>query len=346
MRLWSGKRSSVSPSTDPRQGADPAFCGLRYDPSAPRGHVESWFLKLNDPRSHRALWLKWTIWAGDRSPERAVAEAWAIAFHSEHGHVATKSTVPFADARFASRALGASIDGSVLTADGAQGRVESGGRAIAFELAMRATEKPLLMYPRWMYTASFPTQKLVSPVPNARFSGHVEVDGERWEVEAWPGMLGHNWGRHTEQYVWGHCNAWDGEDDVVFEGGGGRTRAGGMLLPFRTVLALRHHGTTYGMSHLVSIARNHSDVTRRRWRFTGRGPRVEVEGEMWAETEDFVGLYYANPDGQTIHCLNSKVAHADLVVRVAGRAPRRLTSSRAALEIGTRDADHGVRMVV
>jgi len=30
----------------------------RFDPASARGHVESHFLKLNDPAGRRALWLK------------------------------------------------------------------------------------------------------------------------------------------------------------------------------------------------------------------------------------------------------------------------------------------------
>ena len=228
------------------------------------------------------------------------------------------------------------------------GWADGGCGEACWSLRYTSTEAPLRhLRPEWLYRAPVPRTKLTSPAPAARFSGLLEITGSRpIELEGWPGMVGHNWGRHTEQYVWGHCNAWDDGDDVVLEGGGGRTRVGGLLLPFRTVLAVRHHGTAYRMSDLASVARNESDVTTRRWRFRGRGPRVEVEGEMWAETDDLVGLFYPNPDGHTIHCLNSKIAHAEVTLRLAGRAPRKLTSARAALEIGTPDPSHGVRMHV
>ena len=195
-----------------------------------------------------------------------------------------------------------------------------------------------------MYTGPVPSQKLVSTIPSARVTGKVEVDGETWDVSGWPGMVGHNWGRHTELYVWAHCNAWDDGDDVVLEGAAGRVRAAGVLLPLRSGFVLRHHGTTYRLSGLRSILRNRSTLTARRWEFTAGGPRVEVSGSLWAASDDFVGLLYPNPDGVNLHCLNSKIARAELTLSVSGRAPRTLTSSRAALEIGTLDRGHGVRM--
>jgi hypothetical protein len=353
MRLWSARRSSVSPSTDAStgpagEGADGAWAGVRFDPAlAHRGHVESWFLKANDPHGRRAIWLKWTIWAGDHAPACTLAEAWAVAFGTARGHVATKVSVPFEQASFTPGALGATVDGSVLSPDGAHGRVASGGRAIDYELTIASLEGPYTLYgPRWMYTGPIPSQKVVSPIPNARISGQVEVDGERWALDGWPGMVGHNWGRHTELYVWGHCNAWDDGDDVVLEGASGRVRAGGVLLPLRTGMVVRHHGTTYRLSNLASLARNESTLTPRRWQFRCVGSRVEVEGEVWAETDDFVGLFYPNPSGAMIHCLNSKIASAEVTLRIAGRAPKTLRSTRAALEIGTTDPHHGVRMTV
>ncbi|HEY1693576.1 MAG TPA: hypothetical protein VGG39_15515 [Polyangiaceae bacterium] len=344
MRLWSAKPSSASPWSD----------GLRYDAAragrARRGHVESWFLKANDPRARRALWLKWTIWASAEDPRRghAVAETWAIAFGGTDGHVATKTTVPFERAAFTRDALGASVDGCTLTETAARGRVESGGRVIAYDLGIEAREGPLVHFPaRWMYERGFPRQKIVSPIPNARMRGRVEVQGETWDVDGWPGMVGHNWGAgNSESYAWGHCNAWDDGDDVVFEGFSARVRAGGVLLPPSTALCLRHHGTSYLLTGLASLLTNRGSISPRRWRFHGSGPRVSIDGEMWADTDDLVGLFYPNPDGTTCYCLNSKLAHAEVTVRIEGRAPRTLRSERAALEVATRDPNHGVRMYV
>jgi hypothetical protein len=109
---------------------------------------------------------------------------------------------------------------------------------------------------------------------------------------------------------------------------------------------VRHQGTTYPLTDLTSVMHNVAKLSARRWQFRGAGKRVAVQGEMWEETDDFVGLFYTNPDGATIHCLNSKIAHAELTLSIEGRAPRVLRSTRAALEIGTLDREHGVRMHV
>jgi hypothetical protein len=322
--------------------------GLRYDSaSARQGHVESWFLKANDPGSRRALWLRWTIWAGNRAPTAAIAEAWAIAFSTKTGHVAAKMAVPLGEPRthFEREGLGVTIDECSLSGESARGRVETGEREIAYDLKIEPLAEPLLHFPSaWMYTEPWPTQKVASPVPTARISGRVEVAADTWQVEGWPAMIGHNWGRrHSSLYAWGQCDVWDGGEDMVLEGVS--IGAGGPVLG-ATILCIRHEGARYDLNGLRSLARNAGAISPRRWQFRGRSARVEIDGEMWADTDDFVGLFYPNPDGTNCHCLNSELARAEVTLKIAGRPARIYRSSRAALEIGTRDPNHGVRMVM
>src|SRR5678816_803493 len=63
------------------------------------GHVESWFIRANDPKSPRALWLKMTILAPLNGP--AVAETWLVWFDGVRKQtLAKKETVPFSEASF------------------------------------------------------------------------------------------------------------------------------------------------------------------------------------------------------------------------------------------------------
>jgi hypothetical protein len=333
-------------------GHDPAYAGVRFDPEAPKPHVESWFLKANDPVRRRALWLKSTIFAGHHDPSAAVAEAWAVAFDDGagrgHHHVAVKTQVPIATARFARDRLDVAVDETTLTQERARGRVSSGGRTIAWDLALQSSGPPLLHFPKpWMYEGPLPSSKLVSPMVDARVTGTIDVGDERWEASAWPALVGHNWGRgHAHLYAWGHCNAWTDDAETVFEGLSAKIKLGPVTTPMATLLFVRHRGVRYDLNALSQLVKNRGEVSLRRWRFRGDGRLVRIEGEMWADTDDFVGLFYPNPDGTMTHCLNSKLAHARVEITLRGRTPMVLASERAALEIGTHDAAHGVRMYV
>jgi hypothetical protein len=174
------------------------------------------------------------------------------------------------------------------------------------------------------------------------------VSGTPWVLDRWPATVGHNWGRaHSRRYAWGHCNVWDGTDDgeLVFEGASGRLPFGPVSLPMTGVF-VRYRGTRHALNGVVSLAKNHGEMTFRRWNVRARGRGLALEAELWGKTDDFVGLFYPNPDGEMTYCLNTKLAHAELSLRPRGGREMVYRSRAAALEIATRDPSHGVRMYV
>jgi hypothetical protein len=319
------------------------------------GRVESYFLKINDKDAERALWVKaTTLTHDDTHGADAVAEAWVIAFERGKPAVAAKATVSLSQARFVTgpdtpspSQPYAEMPGLSVSRSHVRGKV--GG--VGIDLVLEDSSAPLVQYPHaWMYSGPFPSTKLVSPMPDLRATGKVELDGRTWTIDGWRGLLGHNWGRgHAFMYAWGHCNVWDERDNaerLVFEGTSARVRAGRMLTPMATLLLVRHANETHALTRFRQMFRNHGSMTFRRWQFSGSGPTIKLQGEMWADTDDMVGLRYENPDGAMTYCLNSKLASARLEVELERGRSFVATSRAAALEIGTRDPDHGVEMVL
>ncbi len=331
---------------------------LRYDPAAPRDHVESYFLKANDPDGTRALWVRGTLFSRASEPGGAVAEGWAIAFDRRGGarrHVALKSTIPISRASFARGELGVTWnepqDGAVfsLRSGAARGHIAQRGQRIAWDLSYQADGPALelLPYP-WMYSAPFPKSKLVTPAPDATFAGEVEVGGERWSLDGWRGMQGHNWGRgNAELYAWCHVNLWDDEggEPLVLEAVSARVRTGPVLLPLLTLVAVRARGVDHRFHRPADMLRAEAEIEGLSYRFDVASDLGRVEAEITADPEDMVGLYYANPKGPMTHCYNSKLARARLTFEPAGRAKVTHTSVAAALEIGTHRRDPAVKML-
>lgn len=342
-----------------KDAVSPSLLDLRFRGG---GHVESWFLKANEPGGRRALWLKVTVFARAESADPAaapvppVAEAWAIAFDRERGHVATKTTVPFDQASFARGTLDVKVDGCEISLGRARGALATGGRAMDWDLEVGPERaSPIVHLPAAaLYEAKLPASKLVTPLADARVRGRLRVrrdpraKPEAWDVDGWPAMIGHNWGRgHPHLYAWAHCNAWEDAEDLVFEGVSARVRMGPMLSPMATAVFVRYRGDAFDLNAREVLGKNRGNVSLRRWEATARGRRgVRVHAELAAETDDFVGLHYANPRGGTTYCLNTKLARMRLELALPGRAPFVATSRAAALEIGTRDKAHGVRMYV
>lgn len=336
--------------------------GVRFDPALRRDHVESYFLKANEPNGDRALWIKATIFCSATEPDRAVAEGWAIAFDKRGGtnkHVAVKHVLPFSRASFGKTNLDVqwnipatkpdTQDESLTIQPGrTSGRIARRNDSIAWNLDLHGDARAFVPYPyAQMYTGSFPKSKTLTPYPDLRLSGETIVNGERWDISDWRGMQGHNWGRgHADLYAWCHVNTWESDAELVVEAMSGRVRVGPVMTPLLTVVCARFRGVDYLWNGPIEMARAHGDVGLRRYSFTAEAKRARIEGLFEVETDDMVGLYYPNPDGPMTYCLNSKLARAHVRLEVHGRPPIAINSRAAALEIGTRDSEHGVRMYV
>jgi hypothetical protein len=329
----------------------PALLGLRYRGQA--SHVESWFFKASEPGGGRALWVRHTVFAQPGLPP--VAEVWGIAFDRQRGHVAVKSSVPFAEARFADEALDVVVDGCSLTLDRTAGVLASGRGSVRWDVAIGSPLAAPIQHlsPLALYRDGVPPlTKIVTPLSDARASGTVRVEREGgtddvWSIDGWPAMIGHNWGRrHAELYAWTHANAWD-VDGLVFEGVSARVRVGPLLSPLLTAAFVRFRGRSWDLRQPRALAQNRGVVSLRRWEMTGRGggaADVVVRCDVAAETDDMVGLHYPNPDRTMTYCLNSKLARARLELTLPGGEKITAHCPSAALEIGTLDRHHGVRM--
>ncbi|CAN5925423.1 hypothetical protein BH11MYX4_BH11MYX4_51470 [soil metagenome] len=319
---------------------------MRCRACSTHGHGESYFLKLNDREGRRALWIKATILVHEGGAPR-VAEAWAIAFDREGRHVAAKQVVPLAQAHFGGRGLDVTVAGLRITPGRVSGEVVSHDQRIAFDLRFTMTSPPLVPFPsERMYEARLPSSKLVSPHPDSRFSGTYTAAGQTVEVDGWHGMQGHNWGtRHAELYAWSHCNEWQGEDDLVLEGVTARVKVGPALAPPLTIVCVRHRGVRYDFNAPLTLLRARGTIELRRWTFSAKSALATASGELWADTRDFVGLAYENPDGAITYCLNSKIARGRIRLSVRGKPDVEALTRAAALEVGTKDPEHGVTML-
>jgi hypothetical protein len=311
-----------------------------------RGHYESHFLRANHPRRPFAFWIRHTLFIPRARAAAAVGELWAVVFDGERGrHVALRQAYPIGECAFDAASLRVAIGDSRLDAQGLRGAVRSGQHSIAWDLSLEGEGAPLLLLPRRLYDTSLPAAKSFVGLPLARFRGSLAVDGASLAIDDWLGSRNHNWGtRHTDRYAWGQVAGFDDSLESFLELATARLRVGPLWTPAFTPLVLRHRGREYALNGLAQSLRARGEFDYFSWRFSSNSSRVDIEGEIGAPREAFVGLEYANPPGGSKHCLNTKIASCRVRLRdrELGIDETVATRHRAAFEILTDDRGHGV----
>jgi hypothetical protein len=297
--------------------------------TAHAGIYESNYLKANSPDGQRGLWIKHNLLRPVQGD--GIGEFWVILFERGHAPRVVKREVALSEIALSDADIEITAGPISLRADRATGSIAD----IRWDLGLTPTQPPL-MHLRWdwMYTAGFPKKKLITPAPNLRFDGDIVVGGERWNVEGWIGMRGHNWGReHAWSYAYGNCNLWADGSDRLVDGFSARIRlpGGGKSPWLSTVMARQPDHDLNRISDWFGGATVDAD----RWSLSTGGCRLE----MTADPDTYVGLRYVHPSGEESYCYNTKFAS------VAWDTPSgRFTSEMGELEVLFATPLAGVRL--
>jgi hypothetical protein len=216
--------------------------------------------------------------------------------------------------------------------------------AVSWELEFESAAAPFHHLPySFLYRAPLPRTKLLSPYPDARYSGAVVVEGERFELDAWPGMVGHNWGaEHAERWSWIQANEFR-ESEGWFDAGLGRIKLGSWTTPWIGNAMLSIDGELHRLGGLDRIRSTKLDDAPTECEFELAGRDVRVRGRAGSEPRNFVAWVYADPAGPQHNALNCSISDLELTVERRGRPPLRLEcAGAAAYELGMRETDHGI----
>ena len=306
------------------------------------GHYESFYLKASRPGGGRAVWIRHTV---HKRPDAGLSgSVWFTLFDADApGPRATKVTVGSAEV---SAPEGAYIEvaEALLEPGAARGAARTPELEASWDLRFSDRDEPFRHLPYgFLYGAPLPRTKLLSPDPDARFDGTVTVDGEAFQLDSWPGMIGHNWGaEHAERWSWIQANEFH-RADGWFDAGLGRIKVGPVTTPWigNAMLCLDgEHHRLGGLDRIRSTAVD-DDPTSCEFELAGKG--VEVRGRVSAEPRNFVAWVYADPVGPEHNTLNCSISDLELTVERKGREARRLECvGAAAYEIGMRETDHGI----
>ena len=309
------------------------------------GHYESFYLKAADPSGAGALWIRHTI--HKRPGSEPTCSIWFTLFAPEEPGPprATKATY---DAGRLSVPGGSyvRIADAEIGPGSATGRIATDAFEAKWELRFDDRHEPLRHLPsERMYRAKLPRTKLLSPHPGALFSGTVTIDGQQTRLDAWPGMVGHNWGaEHAERWVWLHGAEFEGgEPGDYLDVAAGRIKLGPMTTPWIANGSICLGGVPHQLGGLGRIYGTSIEERPTGCQFVLPGKGITVRGEVGSDASNFVGWIYADPDGGEHNTVNSSVADMELRVERPNHKHLHLRVSRgAAYELGMRETDHGI----
>jgi hypothetical protein len=320
------------------------FNCARYRPGEAGGHYESYFLRANHPTKRLAFWVRYTVFSPIGRPSNAIGELWAVVFNGDTGeHSVGKSELPIDQCSFGNDRLAVRIADSTLATGVLVGSAGAAQNAIVWNLNYEGEASPIFLQPLDMYERSFPQSKVLVGLPMARFTGAIRLRGETLKISNWIGSQNHNWGaRHADRYAWGQVCGFDNAPDSFLEVASVKLKLGPVWSKMLTPFVLRHEGKEYAFTSIWRGLRARASYNYFTWRFATRSAAAELQGEIHAEREAFVGLKYYNPPGGVKYCLNSKIADCTLrLVDFESNFSKTLRASgRAAFEILTDDSDH------
>lgn len=309
-----------------------------------RGHYESFYLKTGHPSEPIAAWIRYTVHKRPGAPP--TGSLWFTLFDRRRGGpLASKVTLP-ADRLGAGGGDYIRVGESRLAPGCAAGHAPSGQLDASWELAFAPGDEPFRHLPReWMYRAPLPRTKLESPHPGTRFSGRLQAGDAVVELDGWPGMVGHNWGReHAERWIWMHGARLEGDGrSGSLDAALGRIRLGPFTTPWIGNALLVLDGERHRLGGLERVRSTRVEETPFGCEFELAGPELSVRGAVRAPADHVVGWVYADPDGSEHNTVNCSISSMRLEVRGAGAPPVVLeTPFGATYELGMRERDHGV----
>lgn len=292
------------------------------------GGYESFYLRAVDPQRPRSVWLRHTV---HKSPGHGpVGSTWVSLFDRDAPQPATnKQSIP-----------GPTVpDGGWIRI----GDSEFGPRGVRgpdWDLRFESTEAPLRHLPRdFLYGTPLPKTKLESPLPAARFSGHVKVGDTTFELDGWDGMVGHNWGsQHAERWIWLNGVQFADARDAWLDLAIGRVKIGPVTTPWVANGVFSAGGKRLRFGRVRTL---NEDPLRLDLELTGSGARLNLT--VQSPRAQTTVWRYADPDGSEHHTANCSVATLDGTLTSEGSPPLGLHSEWGGVyELGMRETDHGL----
>lgn len=272
-----------------------------------RNFYEVWFLKCHLNEGENALWVRYVL----KNPGQGEGQlqVWAIWFDQEQAPVQWVETFPLSYLRVSQKFFFIQIGKSWLRHNSVYGSLANVNGAISWELDYEPQPTPVHMLPPWLRSAPLPRTKACTPHPDLICFGTVTINEQIHRVQEVPGMQGHLWGsRHADNWLWGHCNAFDQDPSAVLEVLSSCLRMGPVNLPRMSSVYLRFGEHVFLLNQPLQLLQSKITHQADGWSFVVQRKDWRISGGFQTDPLYIAKVVYQNPDGSTCPCRNSSLA--------------------------------------
>src|SRR5215211_4633666 len=287
---------SANPALDIAANYSANLC--RWDKKS-AGHYEVWFLTFNQRATGRGFWFRYTIEIPQITQNPFItisqssllprAELWAAVFDRHHpqknfGLIQAHPIQAFDSQK---EQFKLHIEDALLATSQATGKVENSKHRISWNVRFIPNQTTYHHVPKSLVTIVRPSSFVCSPNLNTRFTGVVDIDGEEIFLDNEPGCQTHLWGsKYVDEWVWVHANAFDKDEETVFEGLSARPRRAGRTLSPLLSLYLRHRGEEHHFTRMRLVEQWQHELGIGHWRFSAMNTKIYIKGTAQCRLKD------------------------------------------------------------
>jgi len=292
----------------------PGFARIT-DAKAP--HYEVWYGKI-DVSPNNALWFRYTIINGKRQE----ASTWAILFQNDEittgkntwdlDQLAPPNAVIIPDNEDPSRFEGKKqvFHLGKHHLDEANAIGEAG--EVSWDLSFIDGEKRFEHVPASVKALGVAKSTYYDCLMDLRISGEIRSGSPTIKLDNRPGMIGHIYGKQSaHEWAWVHCNSFEGDQQVVFEGISARIKVGGKESPPLTSTVLYVDDKEYAFSSFKILLATESKFGDGEWEFEAKSAVATLTGKAVAPGKVAL-VEYTDTDDSNLWCHNSKLANLEL----------------------------------
>ena len=276
------------------------------------GHYEAWHLRVLDPSSSAAAWIRHSFRAPISGAGDPLAETWFVGRLADGELYARQETHPIDQFQTGAGGFPITVASSSLDEASASGRVDEARWQLSWERAAEPVE--------YGSGTRLRRPEIIVSQPAIRVSGTLAIGDREVAVRSWPAHQVHAWGsRHADVSARVHCNAFADAADFV-EIASRRYDNLGRMTPLVTMGAVSAGGFRHSASSIAGGIVSHADFGPDFFRFAVRGPRTRITGSVGCSLADLIGVSYRDPDGARVFSYQSD--RAQIEVRVQRRGAR------------------------